>query len=116
MTRFASLSSSSSAVRGKLQAALYYARKKNRNPNFSQVFAVTLSANNDLEIAGLRNVASWFTQADFVLEFEDTSTAEFTWVTDHWELTTGVFPSASGIATLTQGVDSVSIRWQNAEV
>jgi len=116
MARYARLNDPDPFVAGRLQAALYYARKKNRVPVFTQVFALTMSAGNEISIAGIRNAPSWFEQADFTLEFLDTSTAEFTWNTDHWELTSGVFPEASGIATLSQGVDSVSIRWQGAEV
>lgn len=116
MARYATLNDPDPRVRGKLQAFLYYARKKNRTPNFTQVFALSMSAGNEIPISGIRNAPSWFEQADFALEFEDTSTAEFTWNTDHWELTSGSFPSADGIATLSQDTDTVAIRWQGAEV
>ena len=116
MTRFATLNSPDPRTRGKLQAALYFTRKKNHNPDFSQVFVFSLSAGNVIPISGIRNAPSWFEQADFTIEFEDTSTVTFTWTTDHWELSAGTFPSASGIGTLTQDTDSMSMRWQGAEV
>jgi len=116
MARFARLNDPDPRIRGRLQASLYYARKKNHTPDFSQVFFLTLDTGNDIQIAGIRNAASWFAQDDFVITFDDESTAEFTWNTDHWELTSGAFPSAAGIGTLSQGEDTMSIRWQNAEV
>jgi hypothetical protein len=116
MARYARLNDPDPRIAGILQATLYYSRKKKRPPIFTQVFSLTISAGNDISIAGIRNAPSWFNQANFVLEFEDTNTASFTWITDHWELTSGVFTSTSGIATLSQGANSVSIRWQGAEI
>lgn len=116
MTRFATLNSPDPRTRGKLQAALYFTRKKNHNPDFSQVFVFSLSAGNVIPISGIRNAPSWFEQAGFTIEFEDTSTVTFAWATDHWELSAGTFPSASGVGTLTQGTDSMSMRWRGAGV
>lgn len=116
MKRYASLSSPSSVVRGKLQAALYYARKKRHPSDTSQVFILTLSPSNDLDISGIRNAPSWLEQDDFEIEFADASVAAFSWSSDHWELSSGEFPTADGIAVLNQGDNSMPIRWSGAEV
>ena len=117
MRKLASLSSTSSAVRGKLQAALYYGRKKRHPGNFIQVFALTFGTDNALAIAGLRNVhADFISDEAFTLTFDDESVAGYVWDTDHWELDSGVFLTASGIAVLTQGDLTVPIRWTGATI
>jgi len=71
---------------------------------------LNLSAGNWLYPDDIANRPSWLTDADFTL-----GTNDFLWVTDHWEAQ-DAFPTVNGLATLTQGADSITARWRNAEV